>query len=72
MPTNVTAFTSDETPTTRRVENLRSPVLTALAQIDRLAELSIERLLIHPDNEALDLCVAELSRIRSLVEGVMR
>lgn len=57
---------------TKPIPNLPSSVLSALARVERLAELAIERLTIDPDEHSTVAALEDLSQIRSVARSVLR
>lgn len=70
MPPNLShAFSEDETPTK---PVLSSSTLAVAAQIERRAEIAIEKLLVAPDDDTLVSACEDLAEIRRLAGQVMR
>jgi hypothetical protein len=61
----------DETPTAR-IEPTSSATLVALARIDRLCELALERLQVAPDADAVSAAMADIAQVRALASEVRR
>lgn len=73
MTAQLAVFTTeDNEQPTKPVHNLHSSVLSALACVDRLAELAIERLLVDPDPHAIVEALADLAKIRGIARSVTK
>ena len=72
MPSNLAhRFDPEEVPT-KKIENVPSRTLAALARIERLSLLAAERLSFDPDPDAILSALGDLSEIGDLARAVSR